>query len=204
MYLVTRIQEPLAERSAITEQLDKLAQEVRDELAATVKGRIPTGSEQLTAVRNVLFSKHHFSGNEAQYAHPANSSLTRVLETKRGLPLTLSHVTIAVARRVGLQLHGVALPRRYLVWYEPPPGRAADEAILDPYAGGQALSRDDLEDLLAGLGVGFDQMADLKSATARETIGRALRNLSSHADQVGRGDLARDCRTYWGALGLAE
>ncbi len=204
LYLVTRIQEPLLERSAITTQLDKLAQEVNDELAATVKGRAPSGSEQLTALRNVLFTKHRFSGNEAQYAHPANSSLTRVLETKRGLPLTLSHVTIAVARRVGLRLHGVALPRRYLVWYEPPPGRAADEVILDPFDHGQSLSRDDLEDLLAGLGVGFDQMADLKPATARETIGRALRNLSSHAEQMGRGDMAQDCRVYWGTLGLEE
>jgi regulator of sirC expression with transglutaminase-like and TPR domain len=204
MYLVTRAQEPLVERETISKQLDALAKEVTDELAVTIKGRTPTAPEQLAALRKILFVKHGFTGNEAQYSHPDNSSLTRVLATKRGLPLTLSHITIAVARRVGLTLQGVALSRRYIVWYDPPPGRAADEAILDPFDQGRLLSRDDLEDLLAGLGAGFDQMSDLKRATGRETIARALRNLRSHSDQFGQTALADDCQAYWAVFGLGE
>lgn len=202
LYLVSRVSQPLLERESITAALDSLAAEVRDELRSRVPNRRPTPPEQLDAVCHVLFVKHGFTGNETNYSHPDNSSLSTVLSTQRGLPLTLSQVTIAVARRVGLRLQGVALPRRFMVWYEPPPGRATDEVILDPFDHGRRLTRDDLEDVLANLGTGFDQMRDLTAANPHETLARALRNMRTHSDHVGLVEQAADCDAYLAALGV--
>lgn len=202
LFLVSRIQTPLLERETINTTLDALAAEVQVELQTRIGARRPTPRDQLDAVCQVLFIKHGFTGNETNYAHPDNSALDKVLATKRGLPLTLSHVTIAVARRVGLRLQGVALPRRYMVWYQPPPGRAADEVILDPFDHGRRLTRDDLEDLLASLGSGFDQMNDLTAAPPHDTLARAIRNVRSHSDHIGLVDQAADCDAYLAALGV--
>lgn len=196
LYLVSRISDPLLQRETIDRQLDALAADVRQHLKKAAADRPATEPEKIKAVLHVLFVKHSFHGNTADYANPDNSSLARVLATHQGLPVLLSQLTIAVGRRVGVKLHGVSLSRRYVVWYEPPPGHAHEEMIIDAFDGGKVLTRDDLEDLLASLGVGFDQMADLSAAPNRDTLQRVLRNLIGHLEQAGRHDQADDARQH--------
>src|SRR3954471_10527087 len=61
-----------------------------DELAAGVT------SPTLDAVVGVLFEKEGFGGNTADYYDPDNSFLDQVLERHRGIPLSLSMLTIEV------------------------------------------------------------------------------------------------------------
>jgi len=196
LYLVARIDHPALDRKSLNQRLDALADEVRTQ-AKLIAGRRPaTPLELVDATRHVLFEKHNFRGNETTYNDPANSSIDRVLVTQRGLPILLSQLTIAVGRRAGVRLQGLALPGRYMVWYQPPPGKAGDERIIDAFDGGKVLSRDDLEDLLASFGSGFDQRADLVAASNRETLTRVLRNLIRHNFEAGRDELATDCEAY--------
>ena len=57
-----------------------------------------------------LFEEEGFRGNGEEYYDPRNSFLNDVLARRLGIPITLSVITIEVARRVGLAVEGVGLP----------------------------------------------------------------------------------------------
>ena len=49
-----------------------------------------------------LFQLEGFSGNTADYANPLNSFLDSVLESRQGIPITLSIIYVEVAQRLNL------------------------------------------------------------------------------------------------------
>lgn len=87
-----------------------------DELAAGV--RMPprvTPVEAVARLNHHLFQEHQFHGDAAEYDHPRNSLLHRVLDRRQGLPILLSLVYVEVARRVGVEIRGVGFPRHFIV-----------------------------------------------------------------------------------------
>src|SRR5262249_12097042 len=65
-----------------------------------------------------LFDEEGFQGNISDYYNPANSFLNDVLDTRQGIPITLSILYIAIGRRLGMNVHGVSFPGHFLVRYE--------------------------------------------------------------------------------------
>src|SRR3982750_267336 len=95
---------------AATTLLDELGEEVV-EARASFSGR----GAGIEALREVLAVRHGFSGDERRYDDPHNSMLDVVLERRRGLPILLSVLYLATAKRAGIPLCGVGLPGHYVV-----------------------------------------------------------------------------------------
>jgi regulator of sirC expression with transglutaminase-like and TPR domain len=83
-----------------------------------------------------------FSGNTKNYYDPRNSFLNKVLENKRGIPITLALIHISLGTRLGIQVHGMNFPGRFLVKYGSEPF-----TIVDPFSG-RVLSPADCNTLL--------------------------------------------------------
>ena len=113
------------DEDAALARLDELAAEVAD-----AAGRM----DELDALGEVLGARHGFAGAGETYDDPRNSMLDLVLTRARGLPITLSVVYVATARRAGIALEGVGLPGHYVVGRFSPQG--APPVLLDPFAGG--------------------------------------------------------------------
>jgi regulator of sirC expression with transglutaminase-like and TPR domain len=111
-------------------RLDGLGEEVA---AAHAGGHGPSAG--IDALREVLGVRHGFCGERERYDHPHNSMLNVVLERRRGLPILLSVLYVATARRAGIALEGVGLPGHYVAgdFATSPP------LLLDPFAGGAPL-----------------------------------------------------------------
>jgi hypothetical protein len=150
------------------ERLDRLGREVADALSDS--RRAP--HREAAACRVVLNERHGFLGDTSEYGNPLNSMLDSVLERRTGLPITLSVVWIAVARRAGFRLDGVGLPGHYVVGHF----RADPPLLLDPFAGGVVLDADPP--------AGF-----VRPWSPHETVLRMLNNLVGSYTE--RGDLAR-------------
>ena len=93
-----------------------------DALGALVRQRASEpqrAAGRLRALCDVLFAELGFRGNEEAYYDPRNSFLNEVLERRLGIPISLSVLLIEVGRRVGVPLHGVGLPRHFMVKLEP-------------------------------------------------------------------------------------
>jgi regulator of sirC expression with transglutaminase-like and TPR domain len=65
-----------------------------------------------------LAGRHQIAGSPECYEHADGSFLNRVIEQKKGIPISLSVLYMAVADRVGVPLRGVAAPGHFLTCYE--------------------------------------------------------------------------------------
>ena len=154
-----------------------------DTLAARLKARIPHDAvpmQRLRWLNRFFFQELGFAGNVNDYYEPKNSYLHAVLQTRRGIPITLALLYAEIAGQVGLKAHGISFPGHFLVKLRMPQG----DVVIDPF-NGQSMSREALDALLVpyrrkqGL-PGSSQLPlglFLQAAEPREVIARMLRNL---------------------------
>lgn len=128
-------------------ELDALAAELAPRLAALGEGAAAEVAK-LDTLRRFLFVEKGFHGDRDDYYDPANSLLDRVLERRRGIPITLAIVLLEVGRRAGIPLLGVGFPGHFLVRHALHP-----RVLLDPFDG-RFVSHRDCRDILARLGGG--------------------------------------------------
>ena len=161
--------------AAYQKQLDILAREAGQRI-----GKTRRADRLVETLNTYLFEEQGFQGNAEDYYNPANSFLHEVLDTRRGLPITLSIVYMAVAQRLGLPVSGVGLPLHFIVRYDPPArlGNAAP-IFIDPFYGGEILTpercRERIEAIM-GQPMAFDP-AYLQPTPKRLILYRLLNNL---------------------------
>ena len=162
--------------AAVEQALQKYADKVR----ARVRGRQPQAL--LAHLHDVLFEEEGFRGNTQDYYASANSYVPAVLDTKRGLPITLSLIYKSVADRLGLRAWGVGLPGHFLVGVEAGDVQRDGEPatmLVDPFNGGRILTPDEAHDRIQEM---FGEEAEwseemLRPASNRHWITRILQNL---------------------------
>ena len=171
----------LAMSSAIQRPLDELDWLAElDLLAADCPSATPE------RVARYLFGDLGFRGNTGAYYDWRNSCLDRVIETRVGIPISLSVLRIEVARRVGVPLVGIGMPAHFLV------RTVSDtERFFDPFAGGAELDADGARALFERVTRGQVEWNDsfLQPTLAQPIVVRMLNNLRSIF--VGRGDELR-------------
>jgi regulator of sirC expression with transglutaminase-like and TPR domain len=162
--------------------MDKVRAEI-DTLAAEVlaEGAGPLDwPHQLVALGRVIFARHGFSGDADSYDDPANSFVQKVLERRRGLPITLSLIFCEVARRVGLDAYGIAFPGHFLVAIGGEVDRGGRElVVVDPFHRGKLWGPEHLQEHLDKLSGGQRRLSgdDLRPATPSAILFRMLNNL---------------------------
>jgi regulator of sirC expression with transglutaminase-like and TPR domain len=139
-----------------------------------IAGECPTPTPE--GVSRYLFDELGFAGNKEAYYDWRNSCLDRVIETRTGIPISLSILMIEVGRRVGVELVGVGMPAHFLV-------RSVedDTTFFDPFDGGRQLDRDDARALFETITRGQAPWSDshLDPTPNRAIVIRMLNNLKS-------------------------
>jgi regulator of sirC expression with transglutaminase-like and TPR domain len=155
------------------------------------RAETPIGA--LQALNRYLFEELGFSGNDDDFYDPRNSYINEVFERRLGIPISLGVVQIELARRLGMDLEGIAFPGHFLVRMPVQGGLM----VLDPFQGGRSLDVDELRQR-AQPHVGREELGDqqllrlLDPASHRAILTRMLRNLRSV--YVERDDLERAVR----------
>lgn len=154
-----------------------------DALLVRLRRRLPADApamHKLRLLNHFFFHELHFGGNLNHYYDPDNSYLHKVLERRRGIPVSLAVLWLELAQGLGLKARGVNFPGHFMVKVNLPNG----QVVIDPFTG-QSLSREDLSERLEpykrrnGLVDDFDVPVGLylQAATPREILARLLRNL---------------------------
>ena len=149
-----------------------------DSWAAELRSRLEpdwNNLQKLARLRSFLFDDLGFRGNHSDYYNPSNSLLHRVIEGRRGIPLTLSIIFMELGWRVGIPLEGVGFPGHFLVRLTGEPR----DLLLDPFRRGMSVHEEDCRQMLRELSGGkleFDG-ALLSSISKRDMIARLLMNL---------------------------
>lgn len=173
-------------------RLDALADRLRTE------GFTPGSAvENARTLSRYLAGDLGFAGDTNCYHDPRNGLLTHVLDRRRGLPITLSIVYIAIAERLDIPTFGVNAPGHFLVAVGasglPTTGAsrhpAADIEVIDPFHRGAILSESDVTELVrrstSGLGQFDPEM--LRPPPPVTIVRRLLNNLTR--DFLGQGDV---------------
>lgn len=185
--LVARDDHPDLEVRVVLGRLDALA----DPLVSRGLHRAPV-EEAAAEIARHLYVERGFRGNEADYGDPHNSHLHEVLDRGLGIPITLAIVLMGVARRVGVNAHGISFPGHFLVRFERVNG---GPLVVDPFDRGRPLTMTELEARLRRASPNTPgseprlQMRHLEPATLRAILVRVLANLK--AAHLAKGDQAR-------------
>lgn len=166
---------PKLDVQAALAQVDAFARRLRERI--TPETAPPERLRQLT---RFFHGELGFAGNLNNYYAADNSFIHRVLETRRGIPITLAVLLLELGEQAGLRMAGVAFPGHFLVRCRIGLG----EVVIDPFTG-EALSPTRLDELLAVYRQGSDLPDDLelplefflRAATKRQILARMLRNL---------------------------
>ena len=145
-----RIDAPDADWQGAERHLSELA---RDAVAA---GRdLPGGdvAARAGALAGLLGGRHRYAGDTRTYDDPANANLLRVIERRRGLPVSLGILWLHCTRALGWEAHGLDFPGHFLLALggdasRKPRRGGTNGTVLDVFAGGVPLSASDMRALL--------------------------------------------------------
>ncbi|AYJ85008.1 hypothetical protein D3Y57_02880 (plasmid) [Sphingomonas paeninsulae] len=143
-----------------------------------------TSRERADALSSVLGDEFGFAGDQKTYDDPANADLIRVIDRRRGLPVSLSILYVAAARRLGWTANVLDVPGHVLVLI----GDETASVIVDPFRGGILVEPDQLASLLLAWRNG--SVPAIRHVTAmpnRAVLVRLLLNQATRAEEVGKG-----------------
>ncbi|MDG0852859.1 SirB1 family protein [Roseateles puraquae] len=168
-------EEPHLDIQAVLARVDELGRRLRERLPAET---VP--AERLRQLTRFFHGELGFAGNLNNYYAAENSYIHRVLETRRGIPITLAVLLLELAEHAGLRASGVAFPGHFLVKCR----MGLGEIVIDPFTG-SPMSSTRLDELLAVYRQGSELPSDLelplefflRAASKRQILARMLRNL---------------------------
>jgi regulator of sirC expression with transglutaminase-like and TPR domain len=143
-----------------------------------------TEAQKLAMLNEYLFEENGYHGSRTDYYHRANSYLSRVIDDREGLPITLSVLYMELGRRLGLTLEGVGLPGHFVVRRLSADGSAT---LIDVFDGGKILSREAAERKILAMTGEPPRPDHFEAATARQILQRILLNLIGIAQDPKKG-----------------
>ena len=170
----------------LDEASPEAVQEQIESLAALARARLQSNQVQaiLAHLHEVLFEEVGFAGNDQDYYNPENSYLSRVLATRRGIPISLALIYKAVAEELNLHVLGVNCPGHFLARVVSEEGTM----LVDPFFGGRAMTDEEAFRRIEQMsGRSVPHRAELlHGATHRQWLARMLANLHRVFAEQGR------------------
>ena len=166
-FLIMRSEYPQTEIDPYRQTLERYARG----LGSRVRSSRTVG-DAVSRLSHFLFAEEGFRGDVSSYYSADNSYLNRVLELKKGIPLSLAVLMLLVARRLSIPIHGVNMPQHFLLKYREPAG----EVFVDVFHGGKLLAARDCARFLGEAGITFRD-EHLRGVSDRVILQRMLGNL---------------------------
>ena len=174
-FLLSRFVHPGTDPGPYRAWLDRVA-----EAAAEGLPEDASPSEGVKRLSAHLFKSLGFAGNEAHYYDPDNSCLSRVIDTRRGIPVTLSILYLLAAKRLKLPVYGVGAPGHFLLGFR----EDGEARFLDAFRQGGLLDASEARRMLVRNGYEF-RPEYLRPCAPREILARMMRNLLSIYQKTG-------------------
>ena len=131
---------------------------------------------RLMALNQFFYKDLGFGGNLNDFYATGNSYIHSLVESRRGIPISMAVVWLELAQGIGLTAIGVSFPGHFLIKISLPMG----QAVIDPLSG-QSFSGEKLSEMLEPFRLTQDFEVPLglylQAAPARDILARMLRNL---------------------------
>ncbi len=112
IFLISRYQYPELKLKSIQIQLEKIRKDVWLEFKNSL-----TSLEKITILNHIFFDRYKFKIDRDNTELPQNSYINRVLDTRRGNPISIAIIYTLVARSLNLPVHYIDFDSSPLVGY---------------------------------------------------------------------------------------
>lgn len=158
------------------------------ELSAALGGTADTIAGKTAALQNLVIGQG-YAGDNQTYDDVQNANLIRVIDRRKGLPVSLAILLIHAAKTSDWHVVGLSFPYHFLIRLD----HESDRVVIDPFNAGAVLTTTRMRDLLKS----FDGDADLRpehyqSVSNRSILLRLQNNMKSRAVQQRRFDRAAE------------
>jgi len=139
--------------------------------------------EKVKLLNNILFREFGLSGNTSNYHDPQNSFIQKVLESKKGNPISLACIYALVAEKLDIPIYGVNLPKHFVLAYVD--GEQHDKVLfyINVFNRGQIMREEDIYAFLRQLNLPLSDQYTLPCDNV-SIIKRVLRNLIAAYEHV--------------------
>ena len=150
---------PNITKSYVQNELSKIATDVSEHLYDSM-----SPIEKVSVINDVLYDIYNFRGDKKNYHSAENSSFGKLLQTKKGNPLTNSILYVEIARLLNLPIMGINLPNHFIVGYlnskdiryYPNNYKFTKKDVdfyINPFSQGVVLKHEDVEDFIQEINV---------------------------------------------------
>lgn len=147
-------------------KLDSMAERIRPKVEAA------TGVGKAFVLSTYVCNDLGFRGNNEFYSDPNNSYINCVIDSRRGIPVTLCAVFILLGQRLGLPIFGVNMPAHFLAKYKD----SRHEVFFDIFNGGNPIMKEQCIQFLLKAGI-KPQAKYFQSANGQTILLRMICNL---------------------------
>ena len=167
MWLVATYQYPDLSYEEVSSKFDQLFYEAWSNFKEDLQPM-----DQIRILNYVMFNKFKFSANTKNFHSASNSMLNKVLETRKGNPISLCVLYMLIAQRLKMPVYGVNLPNLFILIYK------EDEFsfYINVFNKGLIFSKEDIDHYLDQLKV-EPQDIYYEACDNIAIIQRVLRNL---------------------------
>lgn len=167
MLLLARVGDPTLRTELYSRRLSSMSRELWMDLHGA-----SSPIDEMRYVLDYMFVKSGFQGPENDDLKPEYSYLNRVMDTKRGIPLSLAMVTLFLSARLEVPFFGVNFPYHFLLGF-----RLKEQTYyVDPHQAYRLLTRKDCERFLNLQNLPIDEDF-FRVTTPAEMLARCMRNL---------------------------
>ncbi len=187
---LSRQRDPDFKPSCGVKFLDRLAFQV-NEKAQNVSPGSTLAVARINALQSILHRKYGFSGNHQDYYHPDNSYLSRVLESRKGIPLSLSLIAIFIGQRLDWDVIGLNFPGHFMV--------GIGDVAFDPFHDGVIIPPEQLMERFLLPRSEFEDLSAYQ-AVPPMVAQRMLGNLLIAYQRCGDQQACERIEAYWQAM----
>ena len=142
--IIAKYQYPDLEEEKIRDYIKQVNQDVWLELNDNL-----TALEKIKVLNRIIFDVHGFYGNTKNINSPKNSYINNVVETKKGNPITLGIIYLAICNKLNIPMYGVDVPAHFILAY----AEGTDDVLfyLNVFNKGAVFSTHDIDKFLEQL-----------------------------------------------------
>lgn len=144
---VAQFQFPYADFGKLDNVLTKISNDIY-----LSKGSELSATENVKLLNYVIYELNNFSRNTSNFYSPHNSYINQVIETRKGNPISLGIIYLAIADKLGLPICGVNLPKSFILAYmneyrQYDSMEASKDVLfyINPYNKGTILSKKEID-----------------------------------------------------------
>ncbi len=155
--LVSKYQYHNIDEEKIRSKINQIKQDVWIELNDEL-----TAFEKIKVLNHIIFNLHDYKGDKEDFHNPKNSFINRVVDSKKGSPLSIGILYAIIAQGLDIPLYGVNLPHHFILAYEDEfLANFAPEALATPgilfyvntFSGGVVFGKQDVLEFLKQIDV---------------------------------------------------